>query len=89
MKFKFYTSLYLRIIGIAGLIMLGNYITNVIQHFGFFGDVAVTPRCNDCVIIDKYHEWGFRHYVWFWMSAIMMIVTILRQICWAYNRLNK
>jgi hypothetical protein len=75
-----YRSIYLRVVlfFVSGFIMtyLSEYLS---KDGGTFGDFACPPL-SYCGSIDKYREWGVRHY-WYFFAGISMAVMQVIDLC--------
>jgi hypothetical protein len=72
---------YLLALWVLGLCLFGMFYTYFNQYLsttGFFGDWI------DDTLWDK-HQWGVRHYWYFWMCTLLFILSIIRCIIWCWH----
>lgn len=60
------------------------YLNDAIQSSGFFGDVLLKEPLKFC-FLDEYHEWGARHFWYWWMCLILFLLGIARIVLWSVN----
>jgi len=62
--------------------MMMTFVNDLIQCTGFFGDILLSrPKEND-FMVDEMHEWGARHYWYFWLMVILFILSLVRIVLW-------
>jgi len=83
---NFFRYFALRIIFIFSLAMAWSYFTEFIQVTGFFANTLIQPDSSGHYwgggIVDDHYEWGWRHYLWFWMSVSLFILACARIGFW-------
>jgi len=60
------------------------YLNDYLQESGIFGDKACgdNPFCGGG-LADREHEWGSRHYWYYWTCAALFIISLIRIVIWA------
>lgn len=89
-KFTYILSLW--VIGLFTLGMFMTFFNEWLQNTGFFGDVllkTVRNTSNDVVTIDVMHDWGARHYWYWWMCVMLFILSVVRIFVWGANYLEE
>lgn len=71
------------IILIFGMGIGMTFVNDAIQETGFFGDTLCTSKFGACGMVDTNHEWGTRHYWYFWGCLLLFLLTVARCIMWS------
>jgi hypothetical protein len=75
---RFFRLLVLRVVILTIIAMVWNFITELLDISGFFGDhLARRYSWSDYEIV-----WGWRHYAWNIMSIILLAISIVRICVW-------
>lgn len=85
-RFTLFLGMYIIILCSAA--MAFTYFSEWLSLTGFFGDTA--RRCTGC-FVDDAHEWGARHYWYFWMCfclAVLSLARIFIWVAWYWNEDN-
>jgi hypothetical protein len=76
-RILFCVYLALNIVALFAAAMLWSFLTEKLR--GFFGDINTRDLRG---AIDMDWTWGYRHYLYFWMSFFLVIVAIVRMGMW-------
>ena len=86
-KFTIYLGFY--IVALFSIGIAFTFINDALQTSGFFGDTLFKPYTtsygsliDSTGAIDGKHEWGARHYWYFWMCILLFILSVARIIMW-------
>ena len=82
-----WTKLSLRVIGLFVTAMLISYSPDYLREF--FGDQARAKDDWHRGMMDGMWEWGFRHYLYFWMNIVLFIIQAIKIVKWAFNEKQK
>lgn len=68
--------------------MVYSFLSDYLQQYGFFKDKMLTPaeyqhQFGGTGGIDKWYEWGTRHYLFYWMGVCLFLVQFVRIIVYA------
>lgn len=105
MKNKVFYGIMIRIIILFTIGMVGTFVSDSIQDTGFFGDKIHVCSQQDCYSnysgesshlcanrndpVDKAHDWGARHYWYFWMCITLFLLAFANIIISIINVVNK
>jgi hypothetical protein len=77
----------LQLIAIAVVMMAISYLTDYLQHSGFFGDrLATTDEINTR---KGDYVWGYRHWIYFITGFCLFTLSIIRLCLWIEEKTNK
>ena len=83
MKITDWEKLSLKVILLFATAMLISYSPQFLR--GFFNDTLYTDQVHHD-LFDTAWNWGFRHYLYFWMNIILFIIQIARIVKWVEIR---
>jgi hypothetical protein len=78
-KFLTYLALWIAALCMLGFVM--TFVNTYLQSTGIFGDTPCTKDWG-CGDIDSQHNWGSRHYWYYFMCVMLFLVSIARMIVW-------
>lgn len=79
-RFTIYLGLW--IVALCTIGMVFTFINDQIQASGFFGDTLLTKPHDSAFGMDEWHEWGARHYWYFWMCFLLFALSVARIVMW-------
>lgn len=81
---RYFTLLALPVVALAIGLMAVSFLTDYLQASGFFNDVYISDPVvpTDFPTPDIHYNWGYRHYVYFWMGIVLFIISAARIIIW-------
>lgn len=82
--FDYWRRLSLRVIFLFITAMLVSFFPAALRNF--FGDIQVI---SDHSLIDDNWNWGFRHYLYWWMCVILFIIQAIRIIHWMMSNVDE
>lgn len=89
--FDYWMKLSLRIILLFATAMLVSFSPEYLRLF--FGDVSIQPTEFGSYfgggMIDQHWNWGFRHYLYFYMCISLFFVQVIRIFTWIQTNNNK
>lgn len=83
---KLISLIGLQIIAIAIVMMAISYLTDYLQHIGFFADRPATKEDVNTPVGD--YVWGYRHWIYFFTGLCLFILSIIRLIDWIDSQIN-
>ncbi len=82
-KITDWEKLSIRVILLFSTAMLVSFSPEFLR--GFFGDTAYEEGRTRGMFDDKY-DWGFRHFLYFWMCIVLFIIQAVKIAKWIIER---
>jgi hypothetical protein len=87
MKINLWYGLSLRVIALFVTAMITSFSPELFRDL--FGDVLYNPdKTYGRGWIDDKWDWGFRHYLYFWMCFILFVIQAVRLCMWIDKNKN-
>lgn len=87
MKLNKWYGLSLRVVALFATAMLVSFSPDYLR--GFFCDIQLLPDKWGYIsthgMIDEYWDWGYRHFLYFYMCLILFFIQAARLIMWVHE----